>query len=180
MLRLMVKNIAHDRHTRRENISLLMQIPPPPKLMNSGGVIGSKDSERKTNIANTFFDCAPPPDSSHSRGVSLPAIPPCHLPPQLPRIRLRSEAGFEASENVIIGNTCLYGATGGALFANGRAGERFAVRNSMADAVVEASFFDFVLCNLKLEAYRTYIIRPGQLPIALGVLRVAFPKQKGE
>ena len=51
-----------------------------------------------------------------------------------------SEAGYEASENVIIGNTCLYGATGGALFANGRAGERFAVRNSMADAVVEVRF----------------------------------------
>ena len=31
-----------------------------------------------------------------------------------------------------MGNTCLYGATGGRLFVNGRAGERFAVRNSMA------------------------------------------------
>ena len=36
-----------------------------------------------------------------------------------------------------MGNTCLYGATGGRLFVNGRGGERFAVRNSMADAVVE-------------------------------------------
>jgi hypothetical protein len=34
-----------------------------------------------------------------------------------------------------LGNTCLYGATGGRLFVNGRAGERFAVRNSAADAV---------------------------------------------
>nr|YP_009294480.1 ferredoxin-dependent glutamate synthase [Asparagopsis taxiformis]AOM65963.1 ferredoxin-dependent glutamate synthase [Asparagopsis taxiformis] len=42
-----------------------------------------------------------------------------------------------ASEQVIIGNTCLYGATGGNLFANGQAGERFAVRNSLAQAVVE-------------------------------------------
>jgi glutamate synthase (NADPH/NADH) large chain len=42
-----------------------------------------------------------------------------------------------ASENVIIGNTCLYGATAGQLFAAGRAGERFAVRNSGASAVVE-------------------------------------------
>lgn len=48
-----------------------------------------------------------------------------------------SEATFKASENVLIGNTCLYGATGGAMFVNGRAGERFAVRNSMADTVVE-------------------------------------------
>jgi len=42
-----------------------------------------------------------------------------------------------ASENVIIGNTVLYGATGGYLFAAGRAGERFAVRNSGAHVVVE-------------------------------------------
>ncbi len=46
-------------------------------------------------------------------------------------------AAFEASENVIIGNTVLYGATGGQLFVAGRAGERFAVRNSGAIAVVE-------------------------------------------
>ncbi len=44
---------------------------------------------------------------------------------------------FESHENVIMGNTCLYGATGGMLFAAGRAGERFAVRNSGAKAVVE-------------------------------------------
>lgn len=42
-----------------------------------------------------------------------------------------------ASENVIIGNTVLYGATAGALYAAGRAGERFCVRNSGAEAVVE-------------------------------------------
>jgi glutamate synthase (ferredoxin) len=46
---------------------------------------------------------------------------------------------FDPSKNVIIGNTCLYGATGGYLFANGIAGERFAVRNSKAIAVVEGS-----------------------------------------
>ncbi|TNC48722.1 glutamate synthase large subunit [Rubellimicrobium rubrum] len=42
-----------------------------------------------------------------------------------------------AAENTIIGNTVLYGATGGYLFASGRAGERFAVRNSGASVVVE-------------------------------------------
>ena len=42
-----------------------------------------------------------------------------------------------AAESTIIGNTCLYGATGGELFAAGKAGERFAVRNSGAFAVVE-------------------------------------------
>lgn len=42
-----------------------------------------------------------------------------------------------AADNVIIGNTVLYGATNGALYAAGRAGERFCVRNSGAEAVVE-------------------------------------------
>src|SRR5690606_18649280 len=43
---------------------------------------------------------------------------------------------FKSRETPIIGNTCLYGATGGKLFAAGRAGERFGVRNSGAHAVV--------------------------------------------
>ncbi len=44
---------------------------------------------------------------------------------------------FKSNESTIIGNTCLYGATGGELFAAGKAGERFGVRNSGARAVVE-------------------------------------------
>jgi glutamate synthase (NADPH/NADH) large chain len=44
---------------------------------------------------------------------------------------------FVAEENILLGNTCLYGATSGSLFAAGVAGERFAVRNSGATAVVE-------------------------------------------
>ena len=48
-------------------------------------------------------------------------------------------ARYEARSTPIIGNTCLYGATGGELFAAGRAGERFAVRNSGALAVVEGA-----------------------------------------
>jgi glutamate synthase (NADPH/NADH) large chain len=50
---------------------------------------------------------------------------------QLPSSRLASQ------DNTIIGNTVLYGATAGKLFAAGQAGERFAVRNSGADVVVE-------------------------------------------
>jgi glutamate synthase (NADPH) large chain len=46
---------------------------------------------------------------------------------------------FVARDTVIMGNTCLYGATGGELYAAGRAGERFAVRNSGAIAVVEGT-----------------------------------------
>ena len=52
-------------------------------------------------------------------------------------VRLRPEARYVSHENTIIGNTVLYGATGGALYAAGRAGERFAVRNSGAVAVIE-------------------------------------------
>jgi len=47
------------------------------------------------------------------------------------------EAHFAAHENIIVGNTLLYGATSGETFINGVAGERFAVRNSGAVAVVE-------------------------------------------
>ncbi|MEM7431589.1 MAG: glutamate synthase large subunit [Pseudomonadota bacterium] len=52
-------------------------------------------------------------------------------------IRPGDNVGFVPNEAAIIGNTCLYGATGGALFAGGTAGQRFAVRNSGATAVVE-------------------------------------------
>lgn len=47
------------------------------------------------------------------------------------------KAAFRADRNIICGNVVLYGATAGELFINGRAGERFAVRNSGATAVVE-------------------------------------------
>lgn len=52
-------------------------------------------------------------------------------------VRPSPRAAYVWNESSIIGNTCLYGATGGTLFAAGRAGERFAVRNSGAVAVVE-------------------------------------------
>jgi glutamate synthase (NADPH/NADH) large chain len=48
-------------------------------------------------------------------------------------------ASFVARDTVIMGNTCLYGATGGELYAAGVAGERFAVRNSGALAVIEGA-----------------------------------------
>lgn len=57
-------------------------------------------------------------------GGEIVVRPPAHCP-------------FDPAENTIMGNTVLYGATGGSLFANGRAGERFAVRNSGALGVVE-------------------------------------------
>jgi glutamate synthase (ferredoxin) len=50
-----------------------------------------------------------------------------------------SDGCASPGEQVILGNTCLYGATGGELFAHGRAGERFGVRNSGARTVVEGA-----------------------------------------
>ncbi len=52
-------------------------------------------------------------------------------------IRARGLAAKDSGQHVILGNVALYGATAGKLFAAGRAGERFAVRNSGATAVVE-------------------------------------------
>lgn len=52
-------------------------------------------------------------------------------------LRPRLGSPLVAAENTIVGNTVLYGATDGKLFANGRAGERFCVRNSGAEVVVE-------------------------------------------
>ncbi len=52
-------------------------------------------------------------------------------------VRPQMQSPLVASENTIIGNTVLYGATKGFLFASGRAGERFAVRNSGAHVVIE-------------------------------------------
>lgn len=52
-------------------------------------------------------------------------------------IQPKKEAQFKPNENVIIGNVALYGATSGEAYIRGMAGERFAVRNSGASAVVE-------------------------------------------
>ena len=52
-------------------------------------------------------------------------------------VKIPEKAGYKAEENIIVGNVALYGATSGTAFINGVAGERFAVRNSGACAVVE-------------------------------------------
>ncbi len=54
-------------------------------------------------------------------------------------IKPPADATYDPAKNAIVGNTCLYGATGGILFANGGAGERFGVRNSKAQAVIEGA-----------------------------------------
>ena len=57
------------------------------------------------------------------------------------RIVVKNNHSYASSENnpSLVGNTCLYGATGGELYVSGRAGERFAVRNSGAKAVIEGA-----------------------------------------
>ena len=50
-----------------------------------------------------------------------------------------ASAGYKAEENIIAGNTGLYGATSGELYVNGKVGERFGVRNSGATAVIEGA-----------------------------------------
>jgi glutamate synthase domain-containing protein 2/glutamate synthase domain-containing protein 1/glutamate synthase domain-containing protein 3 len=52
-------------------------------------------------------------------------------------VKVPPEVTFDPAENIIIGNTCLYGATSGEAYINGISGERFAVRNSGAYAVIE-------------------------------------------
>ena len=54
-------------------------------------------------------------------------------------IKNNSDYASFNNDTSLVGNTCLYGATGGELFVSGRAGERFAVRNSGANAVIEGS-----------------------------------------
>jgi glutamate synthase domain-containing protein 2/glutamate synthase domain-containing protein 3 len=54
-------------------------------------------------------------------------------------IKVPSKSTFNPAENIIAGNTCLYGATSGEAYINGIVGERFAVRNSGAKAVVEGA-----------------------------------------
>lgn len=52
-------------------------------------------------------------------------------------VKVNNKSTFNPAENIIIGNTCFYGATKGEAFINGVAGERFAVRNSGVKAVIE-------------------------------------------
>ena len=56
------------------------------------------------------------------------------------KIVIKNSSSYSSeSDKVLVGNTCLYGATGGELYVSGRAGERFGVRNSGAHAVIEGA-----------------------------------------
>jgi len=77
-------------------------------------------------------------------------------------VRPRPSSKLPAQENTIIGNTVLYGATSGKLFASGQAGERFAVRNSGAEVVIEG-------CGSNACEYMT-----GGLAVILGSVGYNF------
>ena len=55
------------------------------------------------------------------------------------KIVITKEKHLKDDRSVLLGNTCLFGATGGEFYANGVAGERFAVRNSGAKAIIEGA-----------------------------------------
>ncbi len=144
-----------------ETLEALKLLPdrPPAKLtynvVNTDRNIGTRLSGR---IAQIFGDHGLPSDSIHItclgtagqsfgtflvNGITLELIGEANdyvgkgMASGEIILRISPTASFEAAQNSIAGNTCLYGATGGHLFANGRAGERFAVRNSGATAIVE-------------------------------------------
>lgn len=72
------------------------------------------------------------------------------------QVRAPPEAPFKAQEQVIVGNVVLYGAVEGQAFFNGKAAERFCVRNSGAKAVVEG-------CGL-LRVHSFFCVVPVRLP----------------
>lgn len=59
-------------------------------------------------------------------------------------VKSPAESTFKPEENIIAGNTILYGATSGEVYINGVVGERFCVRNSGAIAVVEESLWKYI------------------------------------
>jgi glutamate synthase domain-containing protein 2/glutamate synthase domain-containing protein 3/glutamate synthase domain-containing protein 1 len=81
-------------------------------------------------------------------------------------IRPQPAARFKAEENTIIGNCALYGATGGTVYVNGRAGDRFAVRNSGATAVVEGTGLH--ACEYMTNG-RVVILGPVQYNLGAGM-----------
>ena len=84
------------------------------------------------------------------------------------RVILRPHPGarYKPEENTIIGNCALYGATGGTVYVNGRAGDRFAVRNSGATAVVEGAGLH--ACEYMTNG-RVVILGPVQYNLGAGM-----------
>ncbi|HEY79812.1 MAG TPA: glutamate synthase large subunit [Caldilineae bacterium] len=124
------------------------------EIRNTDRAVGARLSGRLTQLSYTDL----PPGSLHytfrgSAGQSFGAFlnPGVHftligeandyvgkgLAGGVIAIRPEEDATYAWPEHFLVGNTCLYGATGGELYVAGRAGERFAVRNSQARAVVE-------------------------------------------
>ena len=105
------------------SLSLAFEDEKPREILNPD----DKMTYRKVGVKDINFKLEGEANDYLGKGLSGGRI--AVLPP------VRSN--FEAEKNTIAGNTLLYGATSGEVYINGRAGERFAVRNSGATAVVE-------------------------------------------
>ena len=143
--------IRHARATLDGGPPTRVTLPIRNKHRGAGGLLSSE-------IARTRGSEGLPEDSIHARiegsagqsfgawlapGVTLTLYGDANdytgkgLSGGIVAVRPPEEATFPAEENVIVGNTVLYGATGGRAFFRGLAGERFAVRNSGVSTVVE-------------------------------------------
>ena len=76
-------------------------------------------------------------------------------------VRPPLSSSFKSEENIIVGNVCLYGATGGTAYFRGVAAERFCVRNSGAVAVVEGVGTSITLQSLSV--FEARILRENSL-----------------
>ena len=89
-------------------------------------------------LVGWFAKPTPPPERVVETVIEKEFVPvPAPTTNEPLAVRPPDDAAYVAEENVLIGNTVLYGATAGRAFFRGLAGERFAVRNSGASAVVE-------------------------------------------
>jgi len=104
------------------------ELPPQVKLKFSGS---AGQGFGVFNVSNVELHLEGEANDSVAKGMSGGRI--VVVPPK------NSHLDFDPVVNTVIGNCALYGATGGTLFAHGRAGDRFAVRNSGATAIVEAT-----------------------------------------
>lgn len=119
--------------------------PPPPGMAGGEIVIVSPPSSKFAAEAASLVPPHPTPPLHAPKQPAHPTL--TSTPKPNPQGMAGGEivivpppgSKFAAEAASLVGNTCLYGATGGTMFVNGRAGERFAVRNSRAVAVVEGT-----------------------------------------
>ncbi|GAF19125.1 LOW QUALITY PROTEIN: glutamate synthase [Bacillus sp. JCM 19046] len=140
---------AQPALTKRENISYRTEIKTTDRVV--GTIVGSELSKRfgKEGLPDETISFSFSGSAGQSFGAFVPRGMSLYLEGDANDYTGKGLSGgkivvyppkdvrFIAKDNVIIGNTSFYGATGGQAFIAGQAGERFCVRNSGADVVVE-------------------------------------------